>query len=317
MCPRISVSRSVFLVGLCAGALACGAEATDPYPDSGNGNGNGSDKGPSPSAGASSTPGGVNVGGSPASNPASGGSAGAGAGGSSAAGSAPVGGGGSGGAASGGATGCTPQVGAATDLMIADVDTTMSNAINMPRVGYWYTFAAPGATVTPAPDPSGATPFTVQTSGGANSTAYYAGLTGSGGAYVGLGFALNDGGKGMVCTYDVSAYTGISFYYKSTHPMRVAVATTATTAAPRGSCVEECDNHHGKKATTPAAEWTQFSAKWTELTQDFGTLSPFDKTQVLQIQFQIEGVWNATAGVTDPIVGDYELAVDEITFTTN
>jgi hypothetical protein len=201
--------------------------------------------------------------------------------------------------------------------MIVDVDSTMSNAINMPRVGYWYTFAGAGATVTPPADPSGKTPFEPQTTGGANATAFYAGLTGSGGSYVGLGFALNDGGAGKVCTYDVSAYTGISFYYKSSHPLRLALATTATTAAPKGTCAAECDNHHGTKIATAAADWTLFSAKWTELTQDFGTLSPFDKTQVLQVQFQIEGVWNADTMMVDAIEGEYQLAVDEITFTVD
>ncbi len=319
MTLRSSVTGSIFLFSLClAGSLACSAEATDPYPPSDRDD---DDNNSNSSAGSGNSTGMVNVAGTSNSTPSpSNGGSNSGSGGTTStgsAGSAPTAG--TGNAASGGASssGCTPQVGAATDLVIADVDTTMSNAINMPRVGYWYTFAEAGATVDPAPDPSGSTPFTPQTTGGANSTAYYAGLSGSGGKYVGLGFALNDGGAGMVCTYDVSAYTGISFYYKSTHALRVALSTTATTPAPKGTCTGECDNHHGKKVTAPAADWTLFTAKWTELTQDFGTLSAFDKTKVLQVQFQIEGVWNATAAATDPIVGDYELDVDEISFTTN
>jgi hypothetical protein len=317
MTLRSSVTGSIFLFSLClAGALACSAEATDPYPPSDRDD---DDNGPKASGGSgASTPiSGVSGSGSGNSTPppSTGGSGGSGTTGS--AGNTAMGTAGT--PAAGGATsGCTPQVGAATDLLIVDVDTTMSNAINMPRVGYWYTFADPeGASVVPAADPSGATPFTPQTTGGANTTAYYALMTGSGGKYAGLGFALNDGGAGMVCTYDVSAYTGISFYYKSSHPLRVALSTPATTPAPKGTCTGECENHHGKAITTPTEEWTLFTAKWTELTQTFGTLSAFDKTKVLQIQFQIEGVWNATASVVDPIMGDYDLAVDEITFTTN
>jgi hypothetical protein len=320
MSSEIPSKRFVLFAALCGVALfGCSAEGTDPYPD-GNGNGNadgGTGGGHGGSGGSVVTPGagGTSSSGGSAGSLAAGGSAGSA--GSGSGGTFAMGGTAGSGTAGTGTGTCTAQVGAATDLMIADVDSTMSNAINMPRVGYWYTFADAAATVDPPPDPTGSNPFPPETTGGANATSFYAGLTGTGGKYAGLGFALNDGGAGVVCTYDVSAYTGISFYYKSSHAIRVGVATSATTAAPKGTCASTCDNHHGKKSTGAAAEWTLFTAKWTELTQEFGTMSPFDKTKVLQLQFQIDGVWNETDMVVDPIVGAYNLAIDEITFTTN
>jgi hypothetical protein len=314
--------KALLVSGLAASPvmLACSAESSDPYPgNNGNRTGSGATAGTAGTVGTGGTAGNpTGTGGNPTGtggNPTgTGGVAGTGTAGTGTAGTGTAGTG-AGGTAGGGA--CMTVVGSATDLPITNLESG-SNAIDMPRTGYWYTYGD-GTGIMPPPDPSGANPFAPAASGNGGS-AYYAHFTCTGGKNVGMGFDLNNCGS-KPNPYDVTAYTGISFAYKSSHDLKVSLASVVTTPSPNGTCVgaDTCNNHHF--AVLPAAAaWTTASVPFTMLTQDFGTITPIAsvKNQVLQIQFQVSGVWNAEAMAQDPITPTaVDFGVDDIAFTVN
>lgn len=243
-----------------------------------------------------------------ASGGAEGGAAGGWAGEAGAAGSG-------GSAASGGTDGaggaaCSDEPGTLSELLITDLEAN-SGALNPPRSGFWFTFADPGANITPEPDPTGSSFLPV--TGGADGTDYAARMTGSGGKYAVLAFYLSYAGDSP-CTYEASAYSGIEFWYSSSHPVRVALATLATTSvAGGGTCSSACDNHHG--ADLPATpSLTPVTVDFDELAQEFGTLSPFKPSELLYIAFMVDGVWNPDTMQVDPIEGEYTVVIDEVSF---
>jgi hypothetical protein len=301
--------------------LACSAESSDPYPGgsgarpnntggtatAGGAGGTGATAG---TVGSGATAGTVGSGGTPPATggtpgtggtPATGGSAGAAAGGAS---------GGTGGGA------CAPVTGSATDLLISDLEAG-TNAVNAPRTGYWFSFVQGGATnAMPPPDPTGAVPFAPTASGNGGSM-YYAHFTCTGGTYVGIGFDLNNC-AGKPNPYNVSAYTGVSFAYKSSHDFKVMVSSMATTLpANGGTCAggeSVCNNHHAT-VITAAAAWTTIQVPFSMLLQDYGTIAALDKTNVLQIQFQVAGVWDNDAQVTNMITpAAVDLSIDDVSF---
>jgi hypothetical protein len=91
------------------------------------------------------------------------------------------------------------------------------------RLGSWYTYndgdkageQTPGTTFKP-------------TSGGAEESKFAAATKGKGyKVYAGMGFDLNNDGKGAK-VYDASKFKGISFLAKGNVDLRVGIATTAT-----------------------------------------------------------------------------------------
>jgi len=312
--------KALLVSGLAASPvmLACSAESSDPYPGgTGNKTGSGATAGTAGTAGTGGMAGTFGTGGNPTGtggNPTgTGGVAGTGTAGTGTAGTGTAG---TGTAGTGGSAACMTVVGSATDLPITNLETG-SNAIDMPRTGYWYTYGD-GTGIMPPPDPSGANPFAPAASGNGGS-AYYAHFTCTGGKNVGMGFDLNNCGS-KPNPYDVTAYTGITFAYKSSHDLKVSLASMATTPPPNGSCAgaaSECNNHHFF-VLDAAAAWTTVSVPFANMTQDFGTIAPLVKGQVLQIQFQVSGVWNAEAMAQDPITPDaVDFGVDDIAFTVN
>jgi hypothetical protein len=164
----------------------------------------------------------------------------------------------------------------------------------------------------PAPDPSGATPF-LPASGSGNGM--YAAHT-SGGACAtwgaGMGFDLANC-MSKSGAYNASAFNGMSFWYKSTTALRVIIATTAVIPTTRGgTCVPggmgmECDNGHGLDlAASPAGMVTtvSFTAGATNgLTQAFGQMKAFDKSQIVNIQ------WQVPQGMA------FDFTIDDVAFT--
>ncbi|HEX6765285.1 MAG TPA: hypothetical protein VF103_07395, partial [Polyangiaceae bacterium] len=179
-----------------------------------------------------------------------------------------------------------------------------------PRVGYWYTYNDGMCTPAqvPAPDPSGATPFVP----GATGNGMWAAHT-SGGACAtwgaGMGFDLANCASASGA-YNAGVFSGISFYYKSTTAIRVIIATTDVipSTRPPGTCVPgtgmgmECDNGHGMDLAAAPAGMT-ISVPFTMLSQAFGQMKPFDKTKIVNIQWQVA---NALA---------FDFTIDDVVFT--
>jgi hypothetical protein len=56
--------------------------------------------------------------------------------------------------------------------------------------------------------------------------------------------------------------------------------------------------------------WKQFTIKFTDLTQaGFGTVATFDPTNIINMQFQVNG--SSTATTSAP----FDIAIDDIAFT--
>jgi hypothetical protein len=90
------------------------------------------------------------------------------------------------------------------------------------------------------------------------------------------------GGMGLQAPcWDVSALSGISFWAKGTagadNVIQIQVAIPATHAvANGGDCTKDCFDHPSKKVTL-TADWKQYTAAWSELTQaGFGAPAKFE-----------------------------------------
>jgi hypothetical protein len=169
-----------------------------------------------------------------------------------------------------------------------DGDHVIGNEIDpVQRRGYWYTYKDMTCTgQTPPPDMGGGIPFAPQPTGGA--VGAYAGMTATGctdwGA--GLGFDVNNA-NGMSCTYNGSAYTGITFQYKSSVPIRVNIGIAATIPTARGgTCAGTCDDHFGM-VFPAAAAWTAATLSFASATQGaWGTPASFSAATIVNFQFQ-------------------------------
>ncbi len=214
----------------------------------------------------------------------------------------------SGGTAGSNGTTCQPDTGDPADLVISDLESGNAH-INAPREGFWVNYVEGMVAVDP---PIGS--FLPTNDGTAAGGSWYAHVTGgAGNTVVGLSILLNNN-----CTHDVSAYTGVTFHYKSAHTVLFGVGTTATIPPPYGTCVaSSSDPCYNSYAITfaPAMAWTQVTVKWPALEQQFGVKTDWDPSQVIDLHFDVNGVWNQTTGVTEPIVGSVDLAIDEVYFT--
>jgi len=214
---------------------------------------------------------------------------------------------------------CGQAVGMAADKNIDDIedgDNTIGNGMGQPmpptRVGYWFTYneTTDGSTTckqVPAPDPSGLLPFPPEANPGNGSMfgahTHGTGCTSKWGA--GLGVDFNNCNM-KSNPYDGSAYTGISFWYKSTTPIRVLVGTLPNLpTAEGGQCSSDCYNHHGKNFAASAAGTTA-TITWAELKgsaqigspaanpQTYGTTRAFDPKQLLNIEVQVDQTGGAS-----------------------
>ena len=199
-----------------------------------------------------------------------------------------------GGTATGGSSGaaCGSTTAAPGDTSIDDLEDG-ENGIKMPRVGYWYTYND-GTTCAqmPAPDPTGATPFPPTAMAGNGMFAAHTSGAACGTWGAGMGFDLaNCNSKSG--PYNAAAFNGISFWYKSTTAIRLIIATTAIIPTTRGgTCTPgtgmgmECDNGHGMDLAAAPSGMT-VTATFATLSQAFGQMKPFDKTQIVNIQWQV------------------------------
>jgi hypothetical protein len=294
--------RSGVFAMLFAGVWSVGCAAQSPeVPEDGDDNGNGGS-----GMGGSLPQGGTQGGALPTGGASTGGAFPTG-GAAPTGGAFPTGGASTGGA--GGSGGCGPTTATATDALIDDLEDG-ENAIILPRVGYWYTYndMTTGCAQVPAPDPSGATPFlpAMAAGNGMFAAKTTGGACGTWGA--GMGFDLANCNS-MPGAYNAGVFGGISFWYKSTTALRVIIATMPVIPTTRGgTCVPgtgegmECDNGHGYDLTASPAG-TIAMVPFTMLSQAFGQLKAFDKTQIVNIQ------WQVAQGMA------FDFTIDDVAFT--
>jgi hypothetical protein len=214
---------------------------------------------------------------------------------------------------------CQSLVGLSSYLLIDDLEDE-DNAVGNERapqlrVGYWFVFndATEDCTQYPPPDPDVAfvpncgnadCSMLLPTPNGSRAAAHMAG----GGCSLwgaGMGFDFNSCANGP-SAYDASAYRGVRFYYRSTTAFRVVVGIMANIPVENGgTCADapiDCYNHHG--ADLPASTaGTTVTLPFSSLTQNFGTLRPFDASDLSGLQFQV----NETAQ-------PYDLWIDDVSF---
>lgn len=210
---------------------------------------------------------------------------------------------------------CGLPVGAASDKAVDDLedrDNTIGNGENDPtppvRVGYWFTYnektdnPSSSCLQSPPPDPSGLLPFPPKAMPG-NGSGYGAHTSGTGCTSVwgaGIGVDFNNC-NGKTNPYDASAYSGITFWYKSTTPIRALVGTLANLPrAEGGQCDGDCYNHHGKNlpasstGTTATITWAELDMMTTQIgtppmePQSYGTKRAFNPAQLLNLQVQVD-----------------------------
>lgn len=203
-----------------------------------------------------------------------------------------------------------------SDLLIDDCNDNNNQIHNGDqRMGYWYTFndATVGAT---AQSPL-ATSTTPMTSPGYDGDPTGFGFYTTGGGYTewgaGFGFSFVDGGGKLMCPYDASVATGVSFYYKSDVATRLIIRMRSTVPiADHGDCSvgNACNNPHGV-ALAPAADWTLKSVLWSDLAVDpswgWTPASPapaFDPSGIVDMQVKIP-----------QSTGLFNVSIDQIEFT--
>jgi hypothetical protein len=297
--------------------LACSAEASSPPIREGNGSQAGSGSGGTPAIGtAGSTA--LPTAGTTATGP-QGGSTSVGTAGTTAVGTAgtPAG---TGGMMGGSLTACPapPAAGAITDLLIDDLEDGDNGVAKVGgRSGFWYTYLdALGSTITPKPDPAGASPLKPGTTNchGGTSCVLISGATVAGMpdatpptyAYAGVGFDLSNATK--PCVYNGSAYAGIKFWARGDVPITIKLNTTATADAKGGgTCAAECNG-----GFSPAGVDVVLTPTWQQIDINFATakgptwvLTPktLDKAALLGLQVQVP-----------PGQASYSIAIDDITF---
>jgi len=160
------------------------------------------------------------------------------------------------------------------------------------RQGNWYTFHDMTATGMQMPTDTEFTPM----SGGAESSKYAAGTTGSGftdwGA--GMGFDLN-ATETTRSVYDASKYKTLVFKAKGNVSIRVALATAGTTPNTEGgTCTpsttegSECEDMHGMTFKL-TADWKEYQVPFAQMTQEgWGLKVPFDAKTAMGVLFSVD-----------------------------
>lgn len=205
---------------------------------------------------------------------------------------------------------CITTPGAATYKLIDDLndgDHVIGNEVDpVQRRGYWYTYNDMTCTgQDPAPDMGGGIPFAPKPGG---AVGFYAGMTATGcttwGA--GLGFDVNNA-NGASCPYNASAYTGMTFQYKSNVGVRVNIGISATIPTARGgTCSGMCDDHFGV-VLPAAASWTAATVNFSSVTQGgWGTPATFSAATLVNFQFQADSSMGVPASIS--------IDIDEINF---
>jgi len=216
---------------------------------------------------------------------------------------------GSGGSAAKGS--CIMAAGTIADLSIDDLEDG-DNQIQIlgHRSGFWYTYNDGTGMQTPAPDPMGLVPF--KTTAGGHSMMFSAHTSGT--AFTtwgaGMGFDFNNTAA-KSCVYNASVYSGIKFWAKGNVAIKAMIKIPATTpsTSDSGTCTATgmCEDHYFLQPKPILSDaWTQYTIDFSSTTtfgqEGWGVKVPFDKTNIIAVQFQVG------MGVA------FDFSVDDITF---
>lgn len=180
---------------------------------------------------------------------------------------------------------CVPSKGSGRDGSVDDLedgDLWIRTADG--RAGYWYAYNDGTGVQTP---PSMAT--TYADSPGAHGSRFAAHTQGSGFTDWGGGFGFqldSPPGVSFACTYDASAYTGMTFRAKGSATMTFAVQIAAVVdVIYAGTCTSACFDAHSKVFQL-SDTWRTFVVPFSDLHQaGWGTPVPFDPTTIMNVQF--------------------------------
>jgi endoglucanase len=193
------------------------------------------------------------------------------------------------------------------DFTIDDCeDGTNQVKVHKGRNGYWYTFIdKAGSTISPP-----ANHTFIMSKGGVNGSMYAAQILGKMSAtgdplYSGMGFNFTDP-KGQ---YDASAYTGVSFYAKTSSSSVKAVRLKVPDAStdPDGKVCTECFNDFGADLSL-SDQWKQYVVPFSDMAQMEGWGAPHpkavDRSKIYSMQWQVNSPG-----------AEYDIWVDAIAFT--
>jgi hypothetical protein len=194
---------------------------------------------------------------------------------------------------------CETSVGTLAQPVVSDFEAGQAIA-KLPYLGLWEAFFDGGSAT-----------FSV-TEEGADASDHAVRLSGSNINFAGVAVGLNDDGDHS-CPHDASAFDGIRFFYKSTHPLITQVTSRPTVPPPAGSCSDPCLNFH-QKTLPAAAHWTLAEIHYSELVQTFGAVAPLVRDELLAIQFSVSGIVTAGVAPSNTIVPAFTVDIDDLEF---
>jgi hypothetical protein len=238
-----------------------------------------------------------------------------------------------GGASTGGATGaagttgagavdCTMDQGTTPDTISDFEDGTGSVLVSEMRNGGWYSYIDPTATCTVMPPPNG-TATAAPIPGGRCMSMFAMHFTGMGcttwGAGVGTDLAASaaagDAGAAtttaMKVPYDVSGFTGVSFWSRAdtgTSMLFKMPMTDETAVADGGKCTEstatstDCSDDYGSNIAL-TSKWVKHTVMFSKMAQaGWGKVFPWTPADVTSIQFQV------------PKAPSFDVWIDDVSF---
>jgi len=165
------------------------------------------------------------------------------------------------------------------------------------RIGHWFAYndGSSSTTQTPPPNVAPTRPDPIQPPRGASNYAMH--TYGSFYTYGAIGCSLNGSTSNLVevpNAYDVTAFTGITFFAKGTPgSLQVIVSTVETTAsAYGGTCSAASCSGNRLDITLDPTTWTSYKVPFSSLASGNALFNP---QHVLTIDFQVYAVGGVTA----------------------
>jgi hypothetical protein len=214
---------------------------------------------------------------------------------------------------------------------LVDDQSNLDGVIRLPNGGSWFSYGSTGGTVTPAP--GGPFPFASVDAGSFSRAACVSG-TGITGPFGGEGFRFQaDADDGGIVPYDVSPYTGISFYVMSPDATAMIVFLQDTDTDqhwPGATCAGGADagpvpagGYPSPPCSDAPSAVISVSSAWEQKTIPFAGLTGFptagyydpsslNEHGVIAADFQVENA-NAANDAGPPL--SFSFCVAQIYFT--
>jgi hypothetical protein len=223
------------------------------------------------------------------------------------------------GTGSGATVDCTMDMGT-TDLTISDFEDGSGSVLpNGGRNGGWYSYVDTAPTCMVMPPPNGSA-TAAQIPGGRCQSMFAMHFTGMGcsvfGAGVGTDLAAPAAGDGGTTTataaktpYDVSAYTGVSFWVRADKGSSIRFKmpmTDDTKTTDGGNCVDsataKCSDDFGSNIAL-TKNWVKKTVLFSAMKQEgWGKKFTWTPAHVTSIQFQV------------PVVASFDVWIDDVSF---